>query len=116
MLIFEKWFGGDDKKEEGEAEKESQYKFEFSPKQLAECVNKFIASRGRVKVGEEFVEAVITESGLVQADVNFMFNSVYNHSMMDNGLSVSDNLAEGDRLRDRIIKAVQKMDVGNMVE
>ena len=114
MSIFEKWFGGGEERE-NETENVLESKKEgFSSGILVRAVNSFIANY-QVKIGEEFVEAVIKNAGLSEQEIADMVVAS-NNAALDNGLTVSVNMAYLDGIREKIVNTIKKMDVGEMVE
>ncbi len=111
MSIFEKWFGGGEEKISGEEENKKEG---FSSGVLVRAVNSFIANY-QVKIGEEFVEAVIKNAGLSEQEIDDMIVTS-NNAALDNGLSISANLAYLDSIREKIVNTIKKMDVGEIIE
>jgi len=117
MSIFEKWFSGGESKESetgGIPEKSDAEKKEWNLKEDARLLNIFIAGY-RMSIGPEFVGAVIKEAGLTEQEVKDMQVTAYD-KMLNNGLSISANEAYMNSVRNKIIKAIKKMDVGELVE
>ena len=122
MSIFEKWFGGNEEGRQGkdddrenEVENILEKKKEgFSSGVLVKAVNAFIANY-QVKIGEEFVEAVIKNAGLSEQEIDDMIVTS-NNAALDNGLSISANLAYLDGIREKIVNTIKKMDVGEIIE
>ena len=114
MSIFEKWFGGNEEGRQGkdddrenEVENILEKKKEgFSSGVLVKAVNAFIANY-QVKIGEEFVEAVIKNAGLSEQEIDDMIVTS-NNAALDNGLSISANLAYLDGIREKIVNTIKK--------
>ena len=116
MSIFEKWFGGGEeaKQNKGEENVLESKKEGFSFGALTRAMNAFIANY-QIRVGEEFIEAVINEAKLSEQEISDMVLAS-NNAMPENGLSVTANMAYLDGIREKIVNAIKKMDVGEMVE
>ena len=117
MFGFKNFFGGEEKAGAGAEEEvidENKKKEGFSLGALTRSLNIFIANY-QVKVGEEFVGAVIKEAGLSEQEISDMVLAS-NNAMPENGQSISANMAYLDGVRQKIVDAIKKMDVGEMTE
>jgi hypothetical protein len=81
-------------------------------KENTRLLNIFVASH-RVQVTEEFFDAVVKESGITEQELADMKLSAYGQGL-NNEMSVSSNLAYMEGVRDKLVKAIRKMDVGNV--
>jgi hypothetical protein len=116
MSIFEKIFGGGEIKEELVNDKTSENtsveKEAWNLRENARLFNIFIAGRC-VQIPPEFVEVVIKEAGLTEQEVEDM-QITANGGMLNNGLSVSANMAYMDDIRRKLVRVIEKMDVGEV--
>jgi len=115
MSIFEKWFGGEERKESAPdrvPEKTAAEKEAWNLKENARLFNIFIEGHC-IQVPPEFVEAVIKEAGLTEQEIKDMQVTAYGQ-MLNNSLSISANMAYMDGVRRKLIKVIEKMDVGEV--
>lgn len=113
MSFFERWFGGENKREEEILE--SKEKGEVSIEELTRCLNIFMANY-HYKVGQEFTEIVLAEAKLTDEETGDMVLAANDRSLNKPGLPIAAEQAYLDRIRERLAEAIKRMDVAEVVE
>jgi len=118
MSIFEKLFGGGEKegevvKNEGEVAEEKM--FGLPLKEVARCVNVFMAN-SHLSVGEEFVGAVMERANLSKDEVDSLVLAANNRNNPALGLSISVEQAYLEAIRVKLANVIKSMDVAEVVE